>query len=180
MPGNEPHDDGWPWKSGLAILMTAGALTRTESMVFRVLIATVTVLAAATFARQSWNQARFRLTQRAADNRQGPGRPVVGIDARHRGEWLYHPSPHDGSTEIELRLHRRRYVAVFAPDEKPAYRHTISAITATLDDGTETVDVNAAFAAAIGREPFEDHGALRQTLLDRCLASLDPPGYRGD
>ena len=159
-----------PWHWALFLFSSVNVLSRTGSPVLRILAGAATVCAGLMFLREAGNHVRRRLAERASEPAMKPGRPVVGIDSRNRGEWLYSPSAWDGSTEIELRLRRRRYVALFGPDEKAAYRATISAITAALNTGTETVDVNAAFAEAIAREPFEDRGPLPPTLLDRILA----------
>jgi hypothetical protein len=96
-------------------------------------------------------------------------RPVVGIEADDRGEWLYSPSA--AGTEIELRLRGQRYVAAFAPGETQAYRRVIAGITETLNGGVRSVDINAAFAEVIGREPFRHRGPTPPTLTDRLLGS---------
>jgi hypothetical protein len=122
--------------------------------------------------REALDRRRSRLLRRE------PGRPAAGVHPQDRPAWQYSPRA-DGSTGIELRLRGRRYVADFADDEKPGYRAAIAGITERLDGGVTWVDVNAAFAERVGREPFEEAGLLRPTVLDRLALRVSGRSGRG-
>ena len=128
------------------------------------LVVRVAVLSA--LAVWQWRNVRAALDRRRARLlARTPGRPVAGIHPDDRPQWTFAPS--DGSTEIEMRLRGRRYTAVFPDADKPGYRAAITELTATLNGGAPEVDVNEAFAARLGREPFRETGMLGPTLLDR-------------
>ena len=165
------EENGRPWQFGVYFLFAATLFARTESMVWRVLSLIVMVFGGPIFLYQMGRYLRRRIALRAEEESKAGERPIVGIDPRDRGDWIYSQSTGE-STQIELRLHRHRYVARFGSEEKGAYRTVLSGITDALNSGTEQIDVNAAFATKIGREPFEHHGPLPPTVVDRVFRKI--------
>jgi hypothetical protein len=163
------------WYAYLGLWLLGG----THSTGWRVLGVVVLAGAAPFLAVSIWQLIRAQSEARsAARSAEQPGDgPVLGIAATERGEWDYSPAV-DGTTEIELRLRGRRYTATFPASEREAYRTVIAGLTETLNDGAPVADVNAAFRAAIGREPFRDRGPIPVSLGQRLMFGPHPPDRR--
>jgi hypothetical protein len=108
---------GGPLQYVAFLYLGVSLLARPHATVWHVAGLVLLVAASPPFMVSVW---RFFRDRPAPPEGFPVDRPVVGIDAGDRGEWLYSPSA--AGTEIELRLRGQRYVAAFAPGETRAYR----------------------------------------------------------
>jgi hypothetical protein len=158
--------DRWWWHA-IALVMAAGFVVSHDAVWAR-------ILGGAVILGTGWGLAS-RVRRGFRSDSPGPppySQPAysqpVEVDALDGGEWIFSVSPSEGTTEVELRVRDRRYLASFAEAEGAAFRAAATRLSAELDGGRSRVDVNAPFEQEMGRKPFADGGPVRRSLLRRA------------